>query len=128
MQALTRLIIIMAMGLIAAAPLQAHHSTAVYEKKGTQLSLKGTVKEFQYTNPHIWIQLYVTGENNKTVEWGIEGGSPNFLRRKGWTAKSLKAGDEVTVLIRPLRDGKRGGTLISVTFADGRKLEDIPPP
>lgn len=128
MQALTRLITGIIISLVAAAPLQAHHSTAVYEKKDKQLTLKGTVKEFQYTNPHIWIQLYVTGENKKTVEWGIEGGSPNFLRRQGWTAKSLQAGDEVTVVIRPLRDGQPGGTLISVTFSDGRKLEDIPPP
>ena len=127
MQALTRLITIITIGLIA-APLQAHHSTAVYAKKGTQLTLQGTVKEFQYTNPHIWIQLYVTDEDNNKVEWGIEGGSPNFLRRKGWTSKSLKAGDEVILVIRPLRDGQHGGTLISVTFPDGRKLEDIPPP
>ncbi len=112
---------------ISTVPLQAHHSTAVYEKT-KQVTLKGTVKEFQYTNPHIWVQLYVTDENNNTVEWGIEGGSPNFLRRRGWTSKSLQPGDEVILLIRPMLDGQSGGTLISVTFTDGRKLEDIPPP
>ena len=108
-------------------PLQAHHSTAVYEKE-KQVTLRGVVKEFQYTNPHTWVQLLVKDEDNNTVEWGIEGGSPNFLKRRGWTAKSLKSGDEVILLIRPLRDGQPGGTLISVTFTDGRKLEDIPPP
>lgn len=112
--------------IVWSAPVASHHSTAVYEKK--QVTLKGTVKEFQYTNPHIWVQLFVTDENNNKVEWGIEGGSPNFLRRKGWTAKSLQPGDEVILLIRPLRNGQHGGTLISVTFSDGRKLEDIPPP
>ena len=108
-------------------PLTAHHSTAVYEKD-VQLTLQGVVRDFQYTNPHIWVQLLVTGSDNKTVEWGIEGGSPNFLRRRGWTSKSLQPGDEVTLVIRPLRDGQPGGTLISVTFTDGSKLLDIPPP
>lgn len=112
---------------ISAGPLLAHHSTAIYDTS-ERVTLTGVVKEFQYTNPHIWIQLYVTDESGETHEYGIEGGSPNFLKRRGWTARALQPGDEVSVLIHPLHDGQRGGTLISVTLADGSTLEDIPPP
>jgi hypothetical protein len=112
---------------ISAAPSLAHHSTAIYDTS-QRVTLTGVVKEFQYTNPHIWIQLDVTDENGETHEYGIEGGSPNFLKRRGWTARALEPGDEVSLLIYPLHDGQRGGTLISVTLADGSKLEDIPPP
>ena len=83
MKLIIRCLAFLLLWLLAAgvAPVAAHHSTAVYEKK--TITLKGTVKEFQYTNPHTWIQLYVTDADNNAVEWGVEGGSPNFLRRKG---------------------------------------------
>jgi hypothetical protein len=82
----------------------------------------GTIKDFQYTNPHSWIQLYVTTPAGVAEEWTIEALSPNVLSRSGWKKNSLLAGQKVTVLINPLRDGTRGGNLISVTLPDGVTL------
>lgn len=124
---LTFLLIILSLSGLGSEALLAHHSTAIFDKD-KKVTLTGTVKSFQFTNPHIWIQLRVTDENNETHEWGIEGGSTPFLQRRGWRSKSLLPNDEVSLLIHPMKDGKKGGTLISVTFTDGRTLEDIPPP
>lgn len=110
------------LGLAAAAmPALAHHSFAMFESE-KNMTLEGTVKEFQWTNPHTWIQLLVTGADGKVTEWSIEGGSPNGLRRQGWRAESIKAGDKVSVVIRPLKSGEPGGALVSVTLPDGKVL------
>ena len=114
-------------GLACVAPAQAHHSTAQFDKS-EKVTLTGVVKEFQYTNPHTWLQLYVTSEDGERVEWGIEGGSPNFLKRRGWTSKSLQPGDEVSVEVYAMRDGQPGAIMIAVTLPDGTTLSDIPPP
>jgi hypothetical protein len=86
------------------------------------LTLTGTVKEFQWTNPHCWIQLQVA-ENGKTVEWSVELGAPFEVFRTGLRPNSLKAGDRITVVIHPIRDGKRGGLYVSATGPDGKPLE-----
>lgn len=103
-----------------AAPAFAHHSFAMFDR-AKETTLVGTVKEFQWTNPHAWIQVQVP-TNGKVVEWSVEGGSPNGLIRKGWKATVLKPGDKVTVVVNPTRDGSNGGSLKSVTLADGRTL------
>jgi len=89
-----------------------------------QLSLTGTVKEFQWTNPHAWIELNVVNERGEELEWGVELNSPNNLTRQGWRSTLLKPGDKVTVVINPLRNGSRGGLFVSVTLADGRTIGD----
>ncbi|MGW8370217.1 MAG: DUF6152 family protein [Gammaproteobacteria bacterium] len=122
-----RNLLIVAAGLVPATHVQAHHSTAKFDKT-EEVTLTGVVKEFQYTNPHSWLQLYVTSEEGERVEWGIEGGSPNFLKRRGWTAKSLQPGDEVSVSVYVMRDGQPGAIMIAVTLPDGTTLSDIPPP
>ncbi|MCP5144395.1 MAG: hypothetical protein H6978_06195 [Gammaproteobacteria bacterium] len=119
--------IVFGMSLVFATSTSAHHSTAKFDKEHA-IVLSGTVKEFQYTNPHSWLQIYVDGNNGEQVEWGIEGGSPNFLKRRGWTAKSLQPGDKVSTRIYPMRDGQPGGIMIEVTLPDGSVLTDIPPP
>jgi hypothetical protein len=105
----------------AAAPAFAHHSFAMFDST-KPMTLVGTVKEFQWTNPHTWVQVNVAGPGGKLVEWSIEGGSPNGLSRKGWKRTSLKPGDKITVVINPLKDGANGGSLKSVTKADGSTL------
>ena len=111
----------------AAAPALAHHSFAMFEAE-KQVTLVGTVKEFQWTNPHSWIQLNVPDASGKLVEWAIEGGSPNQLSRMGWKSSALKAGDKVTVVARPLKTGEPGATLVTVTTADGKVLGVRQPP
>ena len=103
-----------------AGPALAHHSFAMFDAKKV-VTVSGTVKEFQWTNPHIWIQLYVT-EAGKVTEWSIEGGSPNALSRRGWKSTSLKPGDKVTVKFNPLKNGDKGGGLLSVTGPDGKTI------
>jgi len=76
----------------------------------------GTVKEVQWTNPHIWVQMLVKNPTTGTVvEWSIEGGSPNALGRQGWKRSSLHAGDTVEMVIHPLKDGSNGGSLVRVS-------------
>jgi Family of unknown function (DUF6152) len=100
----------------------AHHSSAMFDSN-KQVILRGVVKEAQWTNPHIWIQVLVPNPDGRgaAVEWSIEGNSPNVLVRKGWSSKSVKAGDRVEMVIHPLKDGRRGGQLVSVTI-DGHKI------
>jgi hypothetical protein len=112
------------MGIILAAlvgagsPAVAHHSFAMYEPTKT-LTFKGTVKSFQWTNPHVVVWLLVQPEDGGAVqEWSLETTSPGVLTRAGWTRQSLKAGDRVSVTFSPLRDGSRGGGLNSVTLLD----------
>ncbi|MFT3906255.1 MAG: DUF6152 family protein [Steroidobacteraceae bacterium] len=96
----------------------AHHSTAMFDFS-KQITLHGTVKELQWTNPHAWLQLLVTDEGGKDVEWGVEMGTPAAMLREGWRPTSVAPGDKVTVVISPLKSGEPGGNLVSVTKADG---------
>ena len=100
----------------------AHHSFAMFDQT-KQLPLKGTVVEFQWTNPHAFIQLEVADGAAKHT-WSVELNSPNNLKRQGWKSTSLKAGDAVTVVINPLRDGAKGGLFVAVTLPDGKVLGD----
>ena len=101
----------------------AHHSFAMFDQS-RQLALHGTIHEFQWTNPHSWIFLDVTDAQGATATWQVELNSPNNLKRQGWKSDALKAGDKVTVVLSPLRDGKSGGLFISVTLPDGSLLGD----
>lgn len=105
----------------------AHHSGAMFDHSKT-ITLKGTVKEFQYTNPHSWLQVLVTGADGKTVEWGFESEGPSTLMRAGIRAGTFKQGDKVTVLASPMRDGRPAGALLSVTMADGKVYSTRPGP
>jgi hypothetical protein len=98
---------------LAAAPAFAHHSFAMFDNQKS-VTLEGTVKEFQWTNPHSWVQLVVVDpKTGKDVEWSIEGGALNLLARQGWTRNSLKPGDKATIVIHPLKDGTTGGSLVT---------------
>jgi hypothetical protein len=103
-----------------AGPAQAHHSFAMFDR-ARPIEIAGTVREFQWVNPHTWIQIDVPGTGGLT-EWSIEGRSPNVLARRGWTRNSVRPGDRVTLTIYPLLNGNPGGAIITVKFADGRVL------
>ena len=107
--------------LLAPLSVQAHHSFAMFDV-AAEKTLTGVVKEFQWTNPHSWIQLDVTDGSGASVEWAIEGNSPNILVRQGYTSKSMQPGDRITVVIHPLKDGSSGGSLVSVKLANGTVL------
>jgi hypothetical protein len=105
----------------AAVPVIAHHSFSMFDDK-KELVLKGEVKEFQWSNPHTWIQLNVTDASGKVVEWSIEGSSPNQVGRQGWKRNTFKTGDVVEITVHPLRDGQPGGSFMRAVLPDGRKL------
>lgn len=102
----------------------AHHSTAEFDYT-KQVTIQGKVKEVQWTNPHSYIQLLVTGEEGTQVEWSVEIGSPSLNINLGWRKNSVVAGDEVTMLLSPARNGTPYGTLRVLTFADGRELKGV---
>jgi hypothetical protein len=110
-------------GLIAggASFVFAHHSAAAFDS--TQLkTISGTVKKFDYSNPHTWVWLDVPNEQGSVDTWGVEGMSPNFLNRRGWTRTTLKPGDKLTITLRPMKNGEKGGMWISAKRPDGEVL------
>lgn len=107
--------------LFLCTPLSAHHAFSMFDQT-RRLTLEGTIKEFQWTNPHVWIQLLVTQEDGSVVEWSIEGSSPNGLRRQGWKSSSLQPGMKVVLVTNPLKSGELGGSLVNVTLEDGTLL------
>jgi hypothetical protein len=115
--------------LAVAAPAFAHHSFASYDRT-KQVTLNGVVKDFQWMNPHTWIQVTVTDAQGRSTEWGVECGSPNMMARTGWKRTMLMPGDAVVVVLNPLLDGRPNGSLVRVTLADGTVLGpgDAPKP
>lgn len=107
-------------GALLTASALAHHSFAMFDQQ-TRKTLTGTVKEFQWTNPHCWIQVLVPGENG-SEEWSVEMASSREMFRGGWKPGSLKPGDKLTVVIHPLLDGRPGGSFVSAVGPDGRAL------
>ena len=116
-------------GLLAAlgaAPVFAHHSGAMFDYDRS-VTLVGTVKQFQWTNPHCWIELSVPGKNGTVEEWSVEMGAPLQLYQGGWKPGTLRPGDEIRVVIRPNRDASvKAGLFVSATGSDGRVLGKQP--
>jgi hypothetical protein len=100
----------------------AHHSQAMFDTS-RRLTLSGTVREFQFSNPHCYIQVLVPvpGETS-TIEWSVEMGAPTHLLRAGIYPDTLKPGEKITVVIIPLRDGGKGGHYVSATGPDGKRI------
>jgi hypothetical protein len=111
-------------GAIASAPALAHHSFAMFDRN-RQVTLEGSVKAFQWTNPHVFIQIMVKNEQGVEEEWSVEGASPNMLFRRSWTHESFKPGDRVVLTVNPLKDGRRGANFVFARFPDGRTLGDL---
>ena len=111
-----------AAGIAVAAPVLAHHSFAMFDQKKV-MTLDGTVKEFQWTNPHSFIELEVAGQGGRTTHWSIELNSPNNLKRQGWSRTSLKAGERISLRMNPLRNGNPGGLFLDLRKGDGKVLD-----
>jgi hypothetical protein len=109
-------------GLLAASGLaSAHHSNAMFDKsKLRQVTV--TVKEFQWTNPHVWIQVYLENDDGEREEWSIEGGGPNTLFRNGWRPNSFKPGDVIEIKFNPMHDGSKAALFVGVRFSNGETL------
>jgi hypothetical protein len=105
----------------AATPALAHHSFAMFDMS-KQVTVTGTVKDFQYTNPHSWVIVVAPGADGKQAEWGFESEGPSTLLRLGIKHSSLNPGDKVTALAYPMRDGRPAGSLIEITKANGTVL------
>ena len=99
----------------------AHHSFAAFDQS-REVTVKGRVAEFQWTNPHAWLLVKGKTENGQDEEWSFEMISPSVLRRNGWTKNSLKFGDEVTVTANPARNGARFGLMLAVLDAEGHPV------
>jgi len=110
-----------AMALCAISPADAHHSFAMFDRTKT-VKVSGTIKEFDWTNPHIYIWLNAVDTKGKQQTYGIESASPGVLVRHGWTRNTLKMGDKVMIEINPLRDGRPGGSFVRLTLANGTTM------
>lgn len=122
----THAILIAALALPIAAV--AHHSFAMFDMSKS-VNFKGTVKEVQWTNPHVWVELDVTADG-KTTTLSFEGAAISVLKRVGWMKDTVKTGDVVTVVGHPYKDGRPGGSIDYLLLADGRKVgtgDAIPP-
>ncbi len=118
----TTLFIAAAVIALAAARLAAHHSFAAEFDGAKPVTLKGTVTQMEWINPHAWLHMDVKGPDGKVVSWMIEGGAPNALIRRGWNRSSVPAGTAVVVEGFRARDGSNRANGRTVTLADGRKL------
>src|SRR5271156_3449093 len=114
------------LSLGAALPAFAHHSFALFDHQN-RITVVGTVVKFEWTNPHVFIQLEVP-DGTASKHYTVECASPNVLTRVGWKFNDVKQGDKVTLLINPLRNGQPGGMLEKATLADGGELSDGNPP
>jgi hypothetical protein len=105
-----------------AAPALAHHSFAMFDAEKT-VTMQGTVKEFEWVNPHSWLRVMIKDEKTGQLGvWALELSSPARLKRMGMSADSVKPGDTVSVTFHPLRDGARGGQFIQAILPDGKRV------
>jgi hypothetical protein len=109
--------------LVASGAACAHHSFAAFDIRHP-LSLRGTVQEFRFMSPHSFIILAVKGADGGTIVWNLEGANPATLAREGWSSTTLKSGDDILVIIDPLRSGAPGGawTPQKTNYSDGRPI------
>jgi hypothetical protein len=99
----------------------AHHSGVEFDTTKV-VELTGTIKEFQFKNPHTWIQVMVPDAKGGEVEWSLEWGSPNALGRQGYRPTSFPVGAKVTVRINPMKSGSAGGAFVGAKFEDGKTI------
>lgn len=118
--------------MLIAAPAVAHHSAAMFDRT-KKVTLVGVVKDFQYTQPHSWIDVNVESPKARRGEWAFEAGAPSQMKAAGITPSSLKAGDKITITGYPLRDGRNGAAFLELTLPNGevrttaRLVEAAPP-
>ena len=113
-------LILLAAAILPVSHANGHHSAAMFDQSAL-LILKGVLQSFSYVNPHSWISIEASPAGTAEVSrWDIEATSPSTLASIGLTAEAVHAGDRVTVGIRPLRDGRHGGSMVFVIGPDGK--------
>ena len=123
----TNLIVIVATALsMLVVSAAAHHSPVVFDRT-KEVKLAGSVKEFRWSNPHCFIELDVRNEAGGVDAWAVEMNPPSYLVKAGWTSKTVKPGDTVTIMVNPLRTNEKAGKFVSITLADGQVLTENPP-
>ncbi len=119
----TLAVVVLSVGLlVSGVRLVAHHSFSAEYDANKPITLKGAVTKLEWTNPHVWIYVDVKDESGKVTGWECELGSPNLLMRSGWTSKSLKVGDQITVEAFLAKDGSKMANVQLVTMSDGRQV------
>ena len=113
--------------LFAAPAAVAHHSSAMFDGAKT-VTVTGAVKQYQFVQPHTWIDVVSTDAAGKQTTWSVEGGATGQMRNIGLPPSALKPGDMVTVTLHPLRDGRPAGSFISIVMPDGKTLSARAPP
>ena len=103
---------------VSVSPALAHHAGVEWDREQV-LELNGTIKEFQFMNPHTWIQIEVENGDGAIEEWSVEWGSPNTLSRRGIRPSTFPAGAEATVRINPMKSGDPAGGFVGAKLADG---------
>jgi hypothetical protein len=121
-----RLVVVTALvvGLAVSAPLFAHHGAASFDTSKSVI-LKGTVKEWLYSNPHCLLTIEVKGADGKTTDWIAETQSPSVMYPAGYRKNSFKVGDVVTVKLEPVKSGQPAGRIVAALTADGTQLGDM---
>ena len=127
MSALRKLLFLAAVLMLGAGSAWGHHSFAMFDLE-KEVTLEGVVKEFQWANPHVWLQILTPDSQGGTTEWSLEMGAPGMLTRTGWKSSMLKQGDKVTVVLNPLKNGAPSGRLVRVTLPNGRVMGPGGPP
>src|SRR5215468_5016002 len=107
--------------LLFIQPVIAHHSGVEFDSNKT-IEITGTIKEFQFKNPHTWIQVLVDDGKGQQVEWSLEWGAPNSLGRQGYRPSTFPPGAKVTMRLRPMRNGSPAGGFIAAKFTDGKTI------
>ena len=119
---LRRVSLFAALACAITAPALAHHSFAMFDNTRS-ITLHGKVSKFQWTNPHSYLEVDAEDGKGGTKHYTLEMTSPNMMSRGGWTSRTIKSGDVVTVVVAPLRDGKPGGLLLQVTLPSGKVMK-----
>jgi hypothetical protein len=117
----TLMALMAAVGLIATAPLAAHHGAATFDT-GKELKMQGTVTEWVWSNPHCFLKFDVTEQDGTVRHWTVETSNPPDMVNRGWSRRSFKGGEKVTVVVEPVKSGNPVGRLLTVTLPDGKVL------
>ena len=106
---------------VIAAPVGAHHGTASFDTS-KDLTLKGTVTDWIWANPHCFLKFDAMDETGTVRNWAVEVSNPTDMTKRGWARSSFKVGDAVTVNLQPVKNGAPIGRLKTVTLPDGSSL------
>jgi hypothetical protein len=117
----SRSVVVLAFAVALSMPVSAHHGSAAFDT-GKKVTLKGTVQEWVYSNPHCLLRLEVKGEDGQVVQWVAEGQAPNVIFPAGYRKDSFKAGDQVTITVEPVKNGRPLGRILQSVLADGKVL------